>query len=164
MQWVGKYMSRLMQKKEIPKSVLHNQRPNRNRILWIFDFTMYIVIATFVLLFNGDSTQSIAIRMLSLLILMSFVFMSRWVFNVYRQVWRYATGQEYLAVVWADFIGGLAYLLFSFLLIQWNLQIMVWQTITIVCGQLPCIAVVPLCVPMLSQCNEKKLIQRNIGQ
>ena len=106
--------------------------PSRDFILWAIDFSMYVVIGTFMLFLSEEGIYPIGKRLISLALLIAFVFTSRWVFNVYRQVWRYATGHEYLAVIWADFIGGAAYLLFSFLLTQWGMQIMIWQTVTIV--------------------------------
>ncbi len=125
-------MRRLFQSKDESKTIQRNLMPSRDFILWAIDFSMYVVIGTFMLFLSEEGIYPIGKRLISLALLIAFVFTSRWVFNVYRQVWRYATGHEYLAVIWADFIGGAAYLLFSFLLTQWGMQIMIWQTVTIV--------------------------------
>lgn len=132
MQWVGKCMRRIFQSKDESKTIQRNLTPSRDVILWAIDLSMYVVIGAFMLFLSEQGIYPLGKRLISLGLLIAFVFTSRWVFNVYRQVWRYATGHEYLAVIWADFVGGVAYLLFSFLLTQWGMQIMVWQTITIV--------------------------------
>ena len=125
-------MSRFQKMKDATLGSKGNAMPSRDMILWAIDFSLYVIIATSMLFLSDEGIFPLWKRMLSIAVLMTFVFASRGVFNIYRQVWRYATGHEYLAVIWADFIGGLGYLLFSFLLSRWNMQIMVWQTITIV--------------------------------
>ncbi|MBE0601582.1 MAG: hypothetical protein IH607_07310, partial [Firmicutes bacterium] len=118
-------MRRMLRSKDVSSTTWRNMTPTRDVILWAIDLGLYVVIATCMLFLSEAGIYPIGYRLLSLLLLIAFVFTSRWVFNVYRQVWRYATGHEYLAVIWADFVGGVAYVLFSFLLSRWNMQIMV---------------------------------------
>jgi len=125
-------MNKLKKRSEKPSVNKRNPMPSRDLVLWALDFSMYVIIATLMLLLSDSAIANVGKRMISLLILMVFVFGSRMIFNVYRQVWRYATGHEYLSVIWADLVGGSLYLLFSFVLKQWNMQLMVWQTITVV--------------------------------
>ena len=125
-------MNRLMQMNERSKAVRRNPIVTRNLILWLFDFNMYIIIAAFVLLLRGESFATFSDRILPLAVLMACVFFSRWVFRVYLRVWRYATAHEYLIAIWADCIGGVVYLGISRLLVHWNSNIMLWQTVTIV--------------------------------
>ncbi len=125
-------MNKLKKRSEKPSVNKRNPMPSRDLVLWALDFSMYVIIATLMLLLSDSAIANVGKRMISLLILMVFVFGSRMIFNVYRQVWRYATGHEYLSVIWADLIGGSLYFLFGFVLKQWNMQLMVWQIITVV--------------------------------
>lgn len=104
----------------------------RKLILLMNDIALCFIIGLIFLLLRDQGVYTLNNRVLALAALMSCIFITRWIFKVYFQVWRYATAHEYLSVVWADVVGGVVYLLCSRLFLQQNLQIMFWQALSIV--------------------------------
>ena len=58
--------------------------------------------------------------------------LSRLIFSVYTNVWRYANSKAYLTMVFSDIIGGIVALVVSRALDKYSLYMGVWQSATIV--------------------------------
>lgn len=126
---------------------------NRKLLLLLNDIILCFAVGLIFLLLRDQGVYSFGNRMLALVALMACVFVSRWTFKIYFQVWRYATAREYLSVVWADITAGVVYLLLSRLLLQQNLQIMFWQALSIVA--VSCLA--SLSSRFIYQCHHQKM-------
>ena len=68
--------------------------------------------------------------------------LSRLVFSVYTNVWRYANSKAYLTMVFSDIVGGLGALVVSYALDDYSLYMGVWQSTVIVA--LYCLATLTL--------------------
>lgn len=68
--------------------------------------------------------------------------LSRLIFSVYTNVWRYANSKAYLTMVFSDIIGGIVALVVSRALDKYSLYMGVWQSATIVA--LYCLATLTL--------------------
>lgn len=66
------------------------------------------------------------------LIFGALLFLSRIIFSVYTNVWRYANSKAYLTMVMADFVGGVAALVASYTLDNQDLYMGIWQSASIV--------------------------------
>lgn len=104
----------------------------RKLILLLNDITLCFFIGLIFLHLRDLGLYSLGNLILSLVALMACIFISRWAFKVYFQVWRYATAHEYLSIVLADVIGCAVYLLASRLLLPGNLRIMLWQALSMI--------------------------------
>ena len=60
------------------------------------------------------------------------LFVSRTLFSVYSNIWRYANSKAYLKMVLADIVGGIAGLTVSFILDDYSLYMGIWQSASIV--------------------------------
>lgn len=60
------------------------------------------------------------------------LFVSRTLFSVYSNIWRYANSKAYLKMVIADIVGGIAGLTISFILDDYSLYMGIWQSASIV--------------------------------
>ncbi len=66
------------------------------------------------------------------LIFGALLFLSRMIFSVYTNVWRYANSKAYLTMVFADVVGGVAALIVSYTLDNQDLYMGIWQSASIV--------------------------------
>ncbi|MBO5873140.1 MAG: polysaccharide biosynthesis protein [Clostridia bacterium] len=60
------------------------------------------------------------------------LFVSRTLFSIYSNIWRYANSKAYLKMVIADIVGGIAGLTVSFILDDYSLYMGIWQSASIV--------------------------------
>ncbi|MBO5199822.1 MAG: polysaccharide biosynthesis protein [Clostridia bacterium] len=60
------------------------------------------------------------------------LFLSRLIFSVYTNVWRYANSKAYLSIVLADITGGLSAMVVSFVLDDYSLYMGIWQSVSVV--------------------------------
>lgn len=104
----------------------------RKLILLLIDIFLCFLIGLIFLHLRDQNVYSLGNRILALAVMMASIFLTRWVFRIYSQVWRYASAHEYLSIVGADVIGCAFYLGVSRLLLEENLQIMIWQALSII--------------------------------
>ncbi len=87
----------------------------------------------FLLLDNHTATDNFGNRFAATAIMFALIYASRFLFFVYRRVWRYAGSFEYMIIVVADFVGGIVYLIFDYLFfLPQNLGIRLIQAFSIV--------------------------------
>ena len=83
------------------------------------------------------STTSVKLEVVNRYFLAFFIFggalfISRIIFSVYTNVWRYANSKAYLTMVFADIAGGIAALAISYALDKYSLYMGIWQSVTLV--------------------------------
>ncbi len=110
----------------------------RRTALVLIDFMCFVAVylASFVITENFSST-SVSLRgymeyFLTACIFAGLLFLSRLIFSVYSNIWRYANSKAYLTMVFADFVGGIAALTVSFVLDDYSLYMGIWQSASIV--------------------------------
>ena len=82
--------------------------------LFAFDFVLYlfISIAIFVLYHSPFDPLSSTEQIIYITVAAICVFGSRFLFQIYKRIWRYAGSSDYLWLVIADVIGGVVFVLF----------------------------------------------------
>ena len=90
----------------------------RRLALIAIDFAIMVSVYAFVYLLEFGCSEllpgELAMRYLfNLLIFASFIYLGRFAFAVYFNVWRYANSKAYLSIVLADVIGGIVAIVVS---------------------------------------------------
>ena len=62
----------------------------------------------------------------------SILFLCRFIFSVYNNVWRYANSKAYLTMVFSDIVGGIIATAVSHFLDDYSLYLGIWQSVSIV--------------------------------
>ncbi len=115
------------------------KKSTRRRLtLILIDLFCFVVIfaASFVIS-EYFSTTSVKLEIATSYFITGCIFggillLSRLIFSVYTNVWRYANSKAYLTMVFSDVIGGLVSLVVSRALDKYSLYMGVWQSATIV--------------------------------
>ncbi len=89
---------------------------NRQQTRWklfLFDLIFYLFTALFIFVLYPTTIDVLnTVETISYIAFAAVcIFTLRYVFNVYKRIWRYAGSADYLWLVIADFIGGLAFVL-----------------------------------------------------
>ncbi|MBQ9428829.1 MAG: polysaccharide biosynthesis protein, partial [Clostridia bacterium] len=104
---------------------------NRKVLLWIIDSFIFIAVYGVVILVHifGNYFSIPELYLLYFLLLASTISLSRLLFRVYDNVWRYANARAYLIMIVADAVGGFCGLLISRLIALSNgwRVLSVWQ-------------------------------------
>ena len=81
--------------------------------LILFDLIFYLMASTFILVIYPSSADRLdPIEQIAYIVLgVVCIFVPRWIFNIYRRIWRYASPSDYLWIVVADFVGGVVFVL-----------------------------------------------------
>lgn len=102
------------------KSVRNGRMRNTVRwMLFLYDLICYLVIDFIVLWLyipNSSAMKSHTPEMLLFMVATGavFIFVSRFIWHIYKQIWRYATASTYLKLVFSDFCGSAVYLIFYY--------------------------------------------------
>ena len=110
----------------------------RRLTLLLIDLLCFVaVVVTSFTISEFFSSTSVTLRLaldyfLSALIFGGALFLSRLIFSVYTNVWRYANSKAYLTMVFSDFIGGSAAMIITYVLEDQPFYIGVWQSASIV--------------------------------
>ena len=82
--------------------------------LFLFDLIFYLLTCLFIFVLYPTSIDKLnAVETVSYIAFAAVcIFTLRFVFNIYKRIWRYAGSADYLWIVIADFIGGLIFVLF----------------------------------------------------
>ena len=82
--------------------------------LFLFDLLFYLITGLLiVILYPTDVDILNAVETISYMVFAAAcIFVSRFVFKIYKRIWRYAGSSDYLWLVVADFLGGLVFILF----------------------------------------------------
>ncbi len=82
--------------------------------LFLFDLIFYLLTCLFIFVLYPTSIDKLnAVETVSYIAFAAVcIFTLRFVFNIYKRIWRYAGSADYLWIVVADFIGGLIFVLF----------------------------------------------------
>lgn len=98
----------------------------RKPVLFLIDLIIFVAIG-----FIVDAIDKKFVELIpSLFVLICIVMFVRLLFNTYKQVWRFATYSEYLFIVIADLIGGLAYMILRYFMTFPVYAL--WQAVSIV--------------------------------
>ena len=81
--------------------------------LFLFDFLFYILTGIFIFIIYPSTIEELTVSDQFAYITLGAVcvFALRFLFNIYKRIWRYAGSSDYLWLVVADFIAGLIYVL-----------------------------------------------------
>ena len=81
--------------------------------LFLFDLIFYILTGIFIFVIYPSTIEELTIQDQIVYIALGAVcvFVLRFLFGVYKRIWRYAGSSDYLWLVVADFIGGIIYVL-----------------------------------------------------
>jgi len=82
--------------------------------LFLFDLTFYMFTGLFIFVLYPTTIDKLnTIETISYILFAGFcIFALRFIFNVYKRIWRYAGSADYLWLVIADAIGGLVFVIF----------------------------------------------------
>jgi FlaA1/EpsC-like NDP-sugar epimerase len=82
----------------------------RKTILLFADITCFSCVCGIFNIISGTSNLSIKEKIYNEALLLSLIIMTRMLFRIYSNIWRYAGSAEFLELVWADFLGGCLYI------------------------------------------------------
>ena len=81
--------------------------------LFLFDFLFYLITCLFIFVLYPTSIDVLnTVETITYIVFAAFwIFTLRFIFNIYKRIWRYAGSSDYLWLMVADFIGGLIFVL-----------------------------------------------------
>lgn len=82
--------------------------------LFLFDLLFYLLVCLFIFVLYPTTIDKLnAVETITYILFAGLcIFALRFVFNIYKRIWRYAGSSDYLWLVVADFIGGLIFIIF----------------------------------------------------
>lgn len=111
----------------------------RRLALLLIDLSIFISVFSFFAYFITISSDRdiLTVRqgLLHCSVMVFCVFLARFLFGLYVQIWRYANVRDYLNLILADFLGGVLYLMIDRSVFERH-HLMVASTIAIVCSAL----------------------------
>ena len=123
---------------------LENLKFRKLTLFFIDALASFGVALLFWLLFGKDDSH-----LLGILLLLLCIYAVRLFSGIYRQVVRYSSLGAYLRLIFADFLGGLLYLLLSTALSKESISLSLWQSTSLAA----CSCLVSLCERFLYQYN-----------
>ena len=90
-------------------------------LIW-YDLAVYLFVAMWIIFFtSGGDLLSVNGKIYQIALAGVFCFVFRFIFNVYRQIWRYGGIQSYIRLLVSDFCAYVCYYIVQSLIPVWHL-------------------------------------------
>ena len=139
----------------VTENLVDRKHHYRRWRLALFDFIPLVLITFFVFLIEKSNGENVGITDVLFNIGLSAIciYGVRWLFGIYRQIWRFGGVQAYICLIEADFVGGVLYYLIGLVVPFCKTDL--FRKLSIVCINLLCSVLMRLIYQFIYQ-NGKK--------